>query len=422
MLNVFKSPNAKNIYIERALRVSEFRCLTLEEFVIRTGYPVDQFMIDNFFHNLDKDINLYITPKFLEYFGYTGALKTQKTNFMRMLDSNFTEGVDYWVLDNKGYQIHYQEISKIIAENFESENLSIHVDAQNPQSGDTKQPDPIKPPEFPDPSKFIGVNGKATTKHVILTVHCFKKFLMMLNTKKANNIREFYLMLEQLIRDYTKYQNLYLQTDGAKKDARIDALIADLRNSNKETAASRQALEKATEELFENRQELSKSRKELSDTRKELAYTNRMLEDSHEDLLVTEEVLGEKIDNISRKLDRAVEDRVVRPEEPAKLEHFALFALRDPNSEFTHKVARVRGTNFTRAKNNITQQFPKAEMVLHLEATPNAKALYDNIRDKIRGPVYRSLYISLGEDWTEDSFVAKIREVYEEKREVDLAA
>ncbi len=419
MLSVFSKPTgAKNVYIERALKACEFRCLTLEEFVIMTKYPVDKFMIDNFFHNLDKDINLYITPKFLEYFGYTGALKRQKEYFMMTLRNNFNEGSDYWVLDNKGYQIHYQEISKIIAETFESEDLRRFEPSQNPPSGDTKHPDPIKPPEFPDPSNFIGVNGKGTTKHVILTVHCFKKFLMMLNTRKANDVREFYLMLEQLIRDYTKYQALFLQTDGAKKDARIDALIADLRKSNDKLDASTEATTKARKELERTNKLYEDSIKELSDTRKELAYSNRMLEDSYEDLAVTEEVLGEKIDNISRKLDRAVEDRVVRPEEPAKLEHFALFALKDPKYQFTHKVARVRGTNFARAKNSVLQQFPKADMVLHLRATPNAKALYDNIRDKIRGPTYRNLYISLGEDWTEDSFVAKIREVYEEKREV----
>ncbi len=324
-----------------------------------------------------------------------------------MIQPNFIEGRDYWILNNQEYNSHFQEVSQIISENFENEKSRGLESSRTTLSIDTEVHEEkgisavaINPPKFPNPNEFIGVKGKNTTKHVIMTVRCFKKFLMMLNTSKANTVREFYLMLEELIQEYTKYQALFLQTDGAKKDARIDALIGDLRTSNKELATSNAELKKVREELTE---------------------TRRSLEEAAENLETTEEVLGGKLDKVSRKLGIAVEDRVVKQSDPSKFEHFALYALRDSDAEYTHYTLRVKQKSFSRAKENLIRHFPNATMILHIKAAPNARSLYDNIREKIKGPKYSGNYIALSEEWPEERFVESVRKIYAERKEVKIA-
>lgn len=424
MLTVNSS--SKNIFVERALKRSEFQFLTLEQFISATNYPVDGFMVDNFFHNLDKDINIYITPSFLEYFGYSGDVNRQKELFLKTLKSNFENGSDYWIYSNNEYKNFYDKVSEVINSNFKEEDPIHHMVDRNSPSVDTEAV-VIKSPEFPDPKNFIGVTGKNTTKHVVLTVKCFKKFLMILNTKKANTVREFYLMLEELITDYGRYQNLWLQTDAAKKDARIDALIADLRNSNKLAEKSNQLLEETRDDLRnsnrlleETQQDLRNSNNILEETRQELHEANERLESLQEDFETSEDVLTNKIDNISRKLDIAVEDRVVKSNKRATHENFILYSLNDPESEYTHIVARVQNRSLTRSSNNIATNYPNSQMILHLKATPNANALYANVKEKIKGPIYKGQYINIDNAMTEARFIAAIQKVYNDKKIVVL--
>jgi len=44
------------------------------------------------------------------------------------------------------------------------------------------------------------------TKHIIISPKCFKKSLMMLKTKKSEEIRDYYVELEEICKDYIKYQ------------------------------------------------------------------------------------------------------------------------------------------------------------------------------------------------------------------------
>lgn len=120
---------------------------------------MDQFMVDTFFHNLDKNINIYITPSFLEYFGYSGSLEDQKKAFLRTLKSHFNVDSDYWIYGNNEYKKFYDQVSENIKEIFGDEKLSNMDATQNSPSVDTEAI-VIKSPEFPDPYDFIGVNGK----------------------------------------------------------------------------------------------------------------------------------------------------------------------------------------------------------------------------------------------------------------------
>jgi hypothetical protein len=66
--------------------------------------------------------------------------------------------------------------------------------------------------KYPEP-----LTGPASRrcKHIIMLPDTFRKVLMMINTSKANRIREYYISLEKLLIMYTKYQcgNLNIPTN-----------------------------------------------------------------------------------------------------------------------------------------------------------------------------------------------------------------
>ncbi len=46
--------------------------MTLKEFIKVTNYPIDPFIVDNFFNNLNDDIPIYVTNGLIEWFGFNG--------------------------------------------------------------------------------------------------------------------------------------------------------------------------------------------------------------------------------------------------------------------------------------------------------------------------------------------------------------
>lgn len=428
-----QNSQVENAYIKKALAVSEFSSLTLEQYIYCTKYPVDKFMVDNFFHHLDKNINIYVTPSFLEYFGYSGETRKQKEVFLGTLKNNFESGSDYWILNNDEYKNFYDQVSKNISKKIDANRINPEDPAHDAPSIDTEV-ETIKSPKFPDPFDYIGKVGKGKTKHVILTVPCFKEFLMILTTSKAKQVRKFYLMLEELINDYAKYQALWLQTDAAKKDARIDALIKDLRNSNriaeengKKLDISNQRLEASNKKLDISNRRLDESNKKLAESNRKLGISNMKLEELTEQLEITGEemesqgnVLNKKIDKISDKLGVSVKDRVLQPQDARKQEKFVLYEINDPNVEYTHYTARVKISGANRANNRVIQNHPDAKIILEITATPNAKILYENIKENIREPEYNLNYIRIPADWTSERFVQFIMEVYESRKVIDL--
>jgi hypothetical protein len=146
--------------------------MTIKEFIKVSEFPIDNFMVDNFFNNLNDDIPIYITNELIEWCGFNAkSFDNKKREFNRILE-NFKEGKDFSYYSNKEYENYYEK--------------SIYKN-------------------YPNPIEF---KGKNKTKHLILTVECFKMILMMLNTPKVYTIRKHYLMLEKLIFTYMKYQCL----------------------------------------------------------------------------------------------------------------------------------------------------------------------------------------------------------------------
>jgi phage anti-repressor protein len=181
--NIEAFEDITNPYIKKVFECAfnNLTPLSIKDFIRHSGYPIDSFMVDNFFHNLNDDIPIYITPELIEWCGFVGTHTHQKESFNKIV-KQFIENEDYWAYTNKLYNDFYNESKSTVLD--------------------------IETFRYPNPIEF---KGKNKMKHLVLTIPCFKMVLMMLNTKKAHIVRKYYIGLEKLIQTYAKYQ-IYQQT------------------------------------------------------------------------------------------------------------------------------------------------------------------------------------------------------------------
>ncbi len=183
-LDSIECPYIKRVFENYTESTNNITLLTIQEFIHKSKYPIDNFMVDNFFVNLNDDIPIYVTNELIEWCGYSGIHDDKKRRLKDLLQG-FEETKDYWIYSNKEYYEYYDK--------------SI---CGKPQIGS----DQLKP-NYPHPDTFIGKNK---TKHIVLTVQCFKMILMMLTTKRAPAIRLHYVQIEKLMIIYMQYQCIIL--------------------------------------------------------------------------------------------------------------------------------------------------------------------------------------------------------------------
>ena len=113
------------------------------------------------------------------------------------------------------------------------------------------------------------------------------------------------------------------------------------------------------------------------------------------------------------KLETIANDRVIQPDKKIKKECFVLFRLNDPSTKYTHKVVRAKYETLQRSIGNLKAKYKKAEEVFKIEAAPNAKTFYENIREHIP-ETYKANYIKLAR--SESEFILNIQELYESRK------
>ena len=134
--------------------------LTVKELLNLVNYEFNELYIDKFWDNIENDKWIYIDNDMLKYIGYSdNNIRIGKQNFIKLLNDNFEENIDYKSLFTKDfsmYLVRYIENNK------------------------------------------LDVGNK--TKHLIVSPECFKQSLMMLRTDKSKEIRKYYTELEKIFK------------------------------------------------------------------------------------------------------------------------------------------------------------------------------------------------------------------------------
>lgn len=242
---------------------------------------------------------------------------------------------------------------------------------------------------YPNPKDFI---GKSRTNHLILSIDCFKKIIMMLTTDKANQIREYYIGLEKLIKIYAKYQIYFQRSKLAINKNEIVELISKLTIQNNK---------------------LDIQNHELEEIKDELQITNENFE-----------VQEEQLNTISNKLGIATIERAPRTKSDLTHGKFMLLRLNDDDHEWAYYVIRTQKLSINAAFNKIKRLFPN--VTIEIEYQPNAINLFNLIKEKLKNKEkkikVRGSNIKFdNDDYNHEKFLTDIKKINDEKCKVIIA-
>lgn len=134
----------------------EWKCLGIYDFIEAFKYPIDKLYIDKFWDSLNSNTWIVVDYQMLKWIGYDAARdRAKKEKYKNLLIRNFKEGIDYDMISGGDPRIRHQVV--------------------------------------------------ALKDTIIVHPKTFKKSLMMSQTKPAEEIREYYLLIEEVLIDYLRY-------------------------------------------------------------------------------------------------------------------------------------------------------------------------------------------------------------------------
>ena len=322
------------------------RMLTIKEFIQFTDFMIDKYSMDKFYYNLSNDIPIYLDNSLIEWFGYKGKLLVQKEKIKNILQNNFAEYKDiYWFeYSNKEYSKFYDENSISLVSDIENNSKNDQLNHEN------HHPNPELPDlnMYPNPTEF---NGKNKTKHMIIHPTIFKHIVLMADTDKSMEIRNYYIMLEDLIKKYTQYQSETLKTINMSLENKINQMLVKMEKNDI----------KANEDRLKSEDRFNALMNKTSDISEKLIKSE------------------EKADNHRKKLDvilpNAVKDKDININ---KLEYLTVLYVPKRVSKRRFRIIRGQKSYNQSVINEVKSEFRSTECILNIKV-PNAMKFWESI-------------------------------------------
>ena len=202
--------------------------LTLKEFITATEFKIDKWSMDKFFHNIKDDVPLYIDDETIKWFGYHGLMKKQKEKIRTLLQKNFAEYENklWFEYSNTDYTKFYEENPMSLAGDIENSTV-VQID------------EVVGSNVYPDPHDIKGNK----TKHMIVHPDIFKHIVLMADTQKASEIRDYYITIEDLIKKYSHYQVEQLKVSNFSLAYKLDQMRIESAEERKKSEEERKKSE-----------------------------------------------------------------------------------------------------------------------------------------------------------------------------------
>lgn len=142
--------------------------LSFDEFMKSRGLQIEELSVDKFWERIDDNDWIYVGEDMLTWIGYSTNLRNAKKQFLQLVSSHFDAGVEYKILSAS-------ELKSARADN------SIRVEL---------------------PANF---NQHNKVNHLIVSPDCFKSSMMVVQTPRAKEIRQYYRSVERVMGPYMAY-------------------------------------------------------------------------------------------------------------------------------------------------------------------------------------------------------------------------
>ncbi|CCV02152.1 hypothetical protein IIV25_134R [Invertebrate iridovirus 25] len=212
---------SNNPKVRKALNAS-FNLLDITQFVKVTKFKLNMTMFDYFWQVVVGNTRVHLVSRVLEWFGYTGEIKEQRKNFIRMLKRN---GIEYTELTQKDKEI---ELYPTIQE--EVQLLPSNV---------------------------------TNSKFLIMEPDDLKMAIMQLKTKNGHIIRQYYIDLEKLLRVYTEYTLYFNHREATRKITDLEQTMRELKESNQRQEKYMRSLGIQLEDVKDQNEVLIDNNKDL---------------------------------------------------------------------------------------------------------------------------------------------------------------
>ena len=376
LCTIFGVEETKTNHLVKKALDSSVVLLDIFKFIDVTKFEVDPIMTNWFWQVMVENHCAHVGTVVLEWFGYEGDERTQKRKFVDMLKRN---DIPFKELKHTDHEIElYPSIKEEI-------------------------------------SKLPHKGAVASSKWLIMEPFDIKMAMLRLNTKKANDIKKYYIKMEELIKTYSQYTYMFQQ----REKESLSREVTELKES---VIRQEKMLERQEEERKQDRKMLEESHNMLRTMGVELKgirHENSDLLDQNNELLEKVDEQGGKIDAIQTKLEIAVEDRAPQPKKNDKRERFILIKRND--EEYPYYTIRAQDVSARTALKRQRNLFSKVSVLLNISCHPNSKTLYVRIKDdlKQKGVVFNLCKISINNsDITEEDLIKAMEVVNEEKRDI----
>ena len=260
-------------------------------------------------------------------------------------------------------------------------------------------------------------SGPKTLKTYMLKPECFKKILM--RNQKTDTYANYYLFLEKILKYYSDYQKLKLKIENEKlqkiintKEDKIDKLIKETQQQTQKIDQQSIEIKQQSIEIKELLKNSDKQLTEIEKTRQE----NEIINDKLNVVIEENEEINENIQEVTKKLDIAVEDRVVKPNNKKKEEVFVV--IYNKQTGIYYIMCRQKETINMAIKKYIKEN--EGSEITHQINNPNCKNLLIRIKEKLsrkKQITFTNNSIKLV-NIDENTFINKINKINNMKKEV----
>jgi hypothetical protein len=179
--------------VQKALNHYSTRPLDIQDYINITDFEINPVMFSWFWQIMINGQCAHLRTLILEWFGYEGDDRAVKRKFKELLDRN---------------NVPYKEIA--------------HND-----------PEAQHYPTIAEEAALLPHNAaRSRQRFIIMNPRDIKEAVMMLNTKTAKTVRNYYLDLEDLVKEYACYTTCFRERQLHFKDDRIDELMNQLKTMN----------------------------------------------------------------------------------------------------------------------------------------------------------------------------------------------
>jgi uncharacterized protein YukE len=194
-------------------------------------------------------------------------------------------------------------------------------------------------------------SGKKYAKEYKLTPYAFK--LCLIRSKNSKEYAKYYLLLEQVFKNYQEYQIMYQTVLLSGKDKKMDemkAQIDELLSHAKKTTEQNNNLKETVNNIKEQNDDLKETINDLNDNVDDLNETVKDLNDNVDDLNDDINILHETVDDIKEAFQDTANRSVPDPSNENEKHEFILLQHKILNNEFKF-IRGIQKYNDTKINN-----------------------------------------------------------------------